>query len=386
MDFGEPLTFNERQLFELVLRGEGTSRAAIAEATGLTAPTVSRLVSRLLDTGILAETVDRAGHLGQPRKTLSVRKGQAYSIGVNFMRGRFDLAVVDLAGDIVAYERTEIEEITTESIARLSAARASRVLKARRIPLRRVIGAGFSLPGGFMQDGDVLLAHEHFPDLDQQALAPIFADAIGVPCSVDTDGACAALGQFLYGGASDVDTFFLIHIGHGVGGGAIINRTLYRGAHGNASKPGALFPYGTPRPSGQDLVEALQADGAAISDIAGLADVPAEYDLTVRRWLDRAAEQLADLGRIVTAFLDPEVIFVGGRLPDAFNRALVERLAQITRPGPSRGLPNAPFRAAELGERSGVLGAASLPIFRFFFTGSTKSAGNQYQDGRRRQG
>lgn len=383
IDFRDPLTFNERQLFELVLRGRGTSRAAISEATGLTAPTVSRLVTRLVDLGIFAEAADRSGQLGQPRKTLSVRKGQIFSIGMNFMRGRFDLAVVDLAGDIVAVDSTAIDQVTTERVAELSAERAAIALKSRRISPKRVIGAGFSLPGGFAQGGELLLAHEYFPGLDRRALAPVFSEAMGMPCIVDTDGACATLGEFLYGAAWSHDTFFFVHVGHGVGGGAIIGGQLFRGAHGNASKPGVLFPYGTPRPSGQDLIESLQSGGYAVTDIDDLETLSPEAEPVLQAWLDRAASQLAELGRVITAFLDPEIIYVGGRLPARFNRDLATRLAQIELPGPSRDLPNAEFRASALNERSGVLGAACLPIFQNFFTGARHSTGNVYRDGRR---
>ncbi|TYC77974.1 ROK family transcriptional regulator [Stappia sp. BW2] len=382
-DLRLPLTFNERQLMEFVLRGRGTSRAVIADATGLTPPTVSRLVTSLVENGLLTETADRAGQKGQPRKTLSIRKGQAYSIGINFMRGRFDLAIVDLAGDIVAVDSVRIDRITVDSITALASERAAAALRASRIPTRRVVGAGISLPGGFAPDGKVLLAHEYFPDLDRHALAPAFCEALAMPCNVDTDGVCATLGEFLYGAASAYDTFFLLHIGHGVGGGAVLNGQLFRGAHGNASKPGVLFPYDTPRPSGQDLVEYLQHNGIDIADIFDLAALCEDTEPLVENWLDRSAGQIAEVGRVITAFIDPEVIFVGGRLPDRFNTALVDRLTDISLPGPSRGLPNAPFKASTLGTNSGVLGAACLPIFASFMTGSQISAGNAYRDGRR---
>ena len=200
-DLRDALTFNERQVFESVLGGRTTSRAAIAEATGLTPPTVSRLVSGLIEARLIEEAADRSGRPGQPRRVLSVRRGQAYSIGVNFIHGRFDLAIVDLCGEVVAVDSVELEQITAEAVAELSADRAAAALGAHRIPAKRVVGAGFSLPGGFAQDGSVLMAHEFFPDLHGRALAPIFSEALGLPCSMDTDGACATLGEFLYGAA-----------------------------------------------------------------------------------------------------------------------------------------------------------------------------------------
>lgn len=385
IDLREPLSFNERQLFELIHRRRNISRADISEITGLTPTTVSRLVTRLVDIGLLREKADRAGQLGQPRRILSVRAGQAYSVGVNFTPGRFDLALVDLAGEILSLETLEIGEPTPDAIADMTAQRIDDALSATGIPRRRLVGVGFSLPGGFSQDGATLLAHSHFESLDRQPLAPMFSKALGLRCSVDTDGACAALGELLYGHGADYDTFFLIHIGHGVGGGAIAQNRLYRGAHGNASKPGVLFPYGTPRPSGQDLVETLNTAGYPLRDISDIPSILDTAEPAIELWIGRAGAQLATLGRVVTAFLDPQVIFIGGRLPHALNRRLVAALQDIELPGPSRGLTNAPFAASKLGPDSGVLGAASLPVFDFFFPGSKATAGNAYVDGRRRR-
>ena len=382
LDLTQPLTFNERRLFELVLRGKDASRTAIAEATGLTPTTVSRLVSRLVDAGVLSDVAERSGRLGQPRRSLSINAGQAFSVGVNFIRGRFDIAIVDLAGSIVWQETTQVVELTAESVAELAASSVERALSAKRVSRKRIIGVGFSLPGGFAPDGKVLLAHELFPELDNRDLSPIFSDALGLNVSFDTDGACATLGEFLFGGATAHETTFLIHIGHGVGGGAIIDGRLFRGAHGNASKPGALFPYNLPRPSGQDLVEWMNEHETSVSDLADLAEYE-PTDPVIEAWMDRAALQIAEAGRMVTAFIDPEVIFVGGRLPSSFNRALISRLAETSLPGPSRNLPNAPFRASTLGPSSGVLGAASLPIFEYFFPGAQVNLGNAYINGRR---
>ncbi|MCR9196539.1 MAG: ROK family transcriptional regulator [Hyphomonas sp.] len=378
------LTFNERQLFELVHRGSHISRAEIAEITNLTPPTVSRLVSRLLEIGLLSERADRSGQLGQPRRQLAVNKGQAFSVGVNFMRGRFDLSIIDIAGDVAFVETAEIDDITPHCIARAASDQLDVALARTGIDHARLIGAGFSLPGGFAEDGETLIAHSYFEPLDQMRLAPIFGEALGLRCSVDTDGACAALGEFLYGLGTDHDTFFFVHIGHGVGGGMIIDGRLYRGPHGNASKPGVLFPYEGPRPSGQDLVETLQAAGIAIQDIADLSEVGAEAQPTIDAWIDRASDQLATLSRVITGFFDPQVIFVGGRLPEAINARLVDRISGVALPGPSRGLKNAPVRVSKLGSRSGVLGAASLPVFDTFFPGSIHQAGNAYVNGRRR--
>lgn len=90
------------------------------------------------------------------------------------------------------------------------------------------------------------------------------------------------------------------------------------------------------------------------------------------------------VARVATAFVDPELIVIGGRLPSDMNADLVERIQHLDLVGPSRGLPVAPIQASKLGPQTGALGAASLPVFASFFAGSVGSGHNPYVNGRRR--
>ena len=378
-----PLTYNERQVIELVFRGDQVSRADLAALTGLTGATMSRLVTRLVDLGLLSESVDRSGTIGQPRRHLSIAPGKAYSVGVNFMWHRFDVALVDLAGKVVAYDVFDIDAVTPDSLADCARSSVDALLKRSRVRRNRLIGAGISVPGNFAPDGVSLRAHDYFRALDDINLVPVFEQALDTACAVDTDGACAAIGEFLHGEGRAYDTFYFIHLGHGVGGGTIIGRRLYRGPHGNAAKSGVLFPYDQPRPSGQDLIQTLRAAGAQVRDIVDIETVMGNYKEAVDAWIDRSATQLCEVMRVVTAFIDPEIIVLGGRLPSELNRRLVGLIQQAKLVGPSRGIPVASVIASKLGPKSGALGAASLPVFANFFPGSVGSRHNAYADGRR---
>lgn len=380
----QPLTYNERLLVELVFRGVADTRPQIVDETGLTTATVTRLVTGMLSKGLIKEKAERNGAMGQPVRRLSLVSRRAFSVGVNFMRHRFDIALVDLTGEAIGTQRHEIEEITPDTVAEITRTSLEKILADTGVDRELLIGAGFSVPGNFAPDGESLRAHDFFGALDGVNLRPVLEDALDLYCAVETDGACAAIGEYLHGKARNHRNFFFIHIGHGLGGGTVIDGDLYRGAHGNASKPGALFSYDTPRPSGQDLIETLVKAGAPITDIADIAAVSDEYAETIENWMTRAGEQLAEVARMATAYLDPEIIVLGGRLPNQLNAQLVDRTKKFQLPGPSRGLPNAQIVASSLGPRTGALGAASIPVFQGLFPGSVESRGNAYIDGRRR--
>ncbi len=379
----EPLTYNERLLAELIFRRTAVTRPEISERTGFTGATVTRLVTGMLAKGLVAEEAERNGAMGQPLHKLSLVPRRAYSIGINFVRRRFDVALVDLCGDVISLEHQEIDDVTPDSIASVASFSVENILANNAVARSQIIGVGVSVPGNFAPDGISLRAHDYFSELDGVNLKPILEKALELRCSIEIDGACAALGEFLHGEGRSCRNLFVIHIGHGLGGGTIIDGNLYRGPHGNASKAGALFAYDQPRPSGQDLIEFLQSNKVNIKDIVDLEDIVHAHAEILNQWMDRAAMQLAEVARMATAFLDPDIICIGGRLPRSINDALAKRVCLIKLPGPSRGLPNAKVVSSSLGPNTGALGAASVPVFEQLFPGSVSSRGNRYMDGRR---
>ena len=53
--------------------------------------------------------------------------------------------------------------------------------------------------------------------------------ALGVDVAFDTDVNAAALGEFRWGAAQDLDTFLYLTVGTGIGGGSVVNRRLMHG-------------------------------------------------------------------------------------------------------------------------------------------------------------
>src|SRR3954469_11984846 len=97
-NLGRVKGFNEVVVLDLV-RGSGPiGRPAIAEATGLTLQTVSNIVRRLLAAGAVFE--DAVEGPGRGRRLLRVNPDAAFVLGIQLVRLRLSVGVVDLAGAI----------------------------------------------------------------------------------------------------------------------------------------------------------------------------------------------------------------------------------------------------------------------------------------------
>ena len=364
----ERLGPSERKILELVWREGPLARSAIAVRTGLADASVTRLTRELDARGYVSETVLREGLRGQPSRPLSVRPEGAYAFGVNFSHSYIDLGLIDLAGRLVAKQREPLDAATPERIAELASLGLRRQLASTGVPIEKVIGAGFSLPGDFLETPNFLHAHAAFPGLRERDLEHVFSEAMPVPIFVENDGTSAALGERVHGDGRRLDSFLFLHIGHGVGAGLVLDGQPWRGARGNAGTLGVIYPMSERRPSGQDLLETLKAAGVAVDDFNDLENLHPADCPPLRRWLVRAGEQLGRGLHLASRIIDPDAIILGGRLPPAINEAFAEAIDIDAAFASSKVLPYPRLIASGLGPYAGVIGAASVCFYKTFFS------------------
>jgi predicted NBD/HSP70 family sugar kinase len=364
---GRELVATERRVLEEVWLSGPIARSVIAIRTGLGDATVTRLTRDLEARGLIADTVLRTGARGQPLRPLSLCADGAYALGVNFSRTYIDVGLVNLRGEIVSHERQRLARADVVEITEAARHGLTRAITATGAPLDRVVGAGFSVPGDFGETPNGFLAHALYPELRGLDLQAEFSARMPIPVRVENDAASAAMGERINGLCRNIASFLVVHIGHGVGGGMVLQGRLYRGAHGNAGILGLLYPDHEPRPSGQDLLETLAAAGVPCGDFDDLEDLSLEECAPLRRWMLRAAEQLRSRLPIASRIVDPQAIILGGRLPPHLLSAMVHLIDNEAMFRPTRHLPWPRLHASNLGPLAGVIGAASLCLHDAFF-------------------
>lgn len=183
-------------------------------------------------------------------------------------------------------------------------------------------------------------------------LRQIIERSLQVPVTLDTDVNAAAWGEYRFGGAPD--PFLYLTVGTGIGGGGIVNGQLLHGKlHPEMGHlllrraPGDTFPGLCP--SHGDCLEGM-ASGLAIE---------------ARRKTGEehfAAEYLA-LGLLSLSYAySPQRIILGGGVMK--TPRLRSRVARRVREINAGYAPLPVITAPQLGDRSGVLGALALAIYR----------------------
>ena len=214
---------------------------------------------------------------------------------------------------------------------------------------------------------------------------------ISLPVVVENDANAAAWGEFAFGAGEEFDDSLLVTVGTGVGGGIVLNGELHRGAFGVAGEIGHLrvVPDGRLCGCGNRGCWEKYASGTAL--VKDTRDQIVEGSLNARSLLDLAdgrvenitgplitkaaqagdafaREQLAGLGRwlgegiaSLAAVLDPGVVVIGGGVSEAGDLLLDPVREHFAANLTGRFYrPKLEIRAALLGNKAGMIGAADL--------------------------
>jgi glucokinase len=307
------------------------------------------------------------------------------TVGVDVGGTKIAGGVVDETGAILATARRESPATDREAIARDIADLVGELRGNYDIA---AVGVGAA---GFVDSGrsTVLFA----PNLAWRD-EPLRADLekrTGLDVIVENDANAAAWGEFAFGAGEDVQDSLLVTIGTGVGGGIVLNGELHRGAFGVAAEIGHMrvVPDGRLCGCGNHGCWEQYASGTAL--VREAREQARQGSLIARTLLDRAGgdvehitgpliteaardgdefamEQLATLGRWIgegiaslAAVLDPAVVVIGGGVSEAGDLLLGPVRTHYRANLTGRNYrPALEVRAAVLGNKAGMIGAADL--------------------------
>ena len=208
------------------------------------------------------------------------------------------------------------------------------------------------------------------------------------PVFIDNDATVAGFAESVAGVSKNCQSSVFITLGTGVGAGIVINGKTWSGAHGVGSELGhmTLVADGVPCTCGNDGCVERYTSATAIIRMAKqhcqaypeseimrrcggdpekinaktVIDCAKMGDKVAMQVFDRYARYLAMTINNITAFLDPEMIVLGGGVSHAGQfllDAVEERLPRFLM---YKTLPSPKITLAELGNEAGIIGAALL--------------------------
>lgn len=216
------------------------SRAALAQATGLTRSTVSRLVDSMLSAEILRELDPLVQGRGRPATPLAPARRSLVGLGLEVSPSYLGGRLMDLAGDVVAetIEEGDFERSSPKRVLERLAVLAHGVLDAPAARGTRLVGTSLAVPGLVNGDGRVLRA----PNLGWREVPVPDLLGFGGPghLAVRNEADLAALAHAMAapGRPAADSTFFYVSADIGVGGASVVAGVPATGGHGWAGEVG----------------------------------------------------------------------------------------------------------------------------------------------------
>jgi glucokinase len=110
----------------------------------------------------------------------------------------------------------------------------------RQAQVGAVQAVGIGCGGPLDAPSGLLLCPPHLPGWVKVPIGPLAAEAFGVPFALQNDATAAAIAEYRFGAGRGTSTMLYLTVSTGVGGGAIVNGSLHRGAAGNGGEFGHL--------------------------------------------------------------------------------------------------------------------------------------------------
>lgn len=318
---------NHRMVFHIARRQGELLRPEISRETGMTPPTVMKVVQSFVERGILVEAGEAETTLGRRPMRLVFNPGAALAVGILFEGGEMHAGVVDLSGNVIRSSRIPMEHAFTMDTLPVIVRSIGELTKGIDAPL---LGIGLGVPG-------VVDAGKHIIELapligivrpmDCRAICQEIRNRTGLTLCMDNDVNAAALGEYYTRRLPGEEDLLYISVGTGIGAGIVLNGKLRRGSRNLAGELGyavhnASFRVDRARPGwlesqiGADALQRrFQWAGYGHGD-----GVPSGL-------VDFIVGHLSPMVANLATQLDIKLVVVGGRAVDCLGDALMAPLA-----------------------------------------------------------
>jgi len=267
---------------------------------------------------------------------------------------------------------------------------AHRALKQANVDISALTAIGIGAPGISNPETGILFTSPNLPGWQDVPLRDIMQERLDKKTFLINDANAAALGEFYFGAARGVRNFIYITLSTGIGGGIVIDGTIYSGAIGAAGEVGhmTIDDEGPICNCGNRGCWETLASGTALAREArhrikeGVKTSILEYaegdvEKVTAQVIHSAADQGDGLAKELIArtgyyvgvglanlinIFNPELIVIGGGLSNVGDMLLKPAFKTAGERAYKEAFQAVRFAFAELGRNSGVLGAAAFAL------------------------
>jgi predicted NBD/HSP70 family sugar kinase len=307
---------NKSKVLQLIRNKKEITRAEIIKSSGLSAPTVTRIVESLVQLNLIHSDEIGSSIGGRPPQIIRFNSKENYVIGIDIGGTHIRSALSNLDGEFVfeIHVQTNLKEGfegVMEQVGRLIIKLSERAEQQNL----RLHGIGIAVCGMVNKNTGIV---EYSPIFNWRNVnvRETLKKVTSLNITLGNVVQLIALGELLYGVGEEYHDFICISLGYGIGSGIIIDRKLFGGADGIAGEIGHGVVDRTSKRKG---LEGVTGTLEALTSGYGIADIAREQS---------QVHEESSMHAIVPDEIDAKCVFDAAKKGDSLAIEILETVGQ----------------------------------------------------------
>jgi len=362
--------------------GENTL-ADLGKEMNLSVPTVTKLVSELMDDGFVLDFGKQETNGGRRPSIYGLNENSGYFVGVDIKIFYINIGIVNFKGEMVDSQMNIPFQMDHkhESFDKLCDIIDS-YLNQKIVPREKILSIGINISGRVNTQSGHSYSFFYF---DERPLTDVFEERFGINISIDNDSRAMAYGEYMKGCVSGEKNVLYVNVSWGLGLGIIINGQLYYGKSGYSGEFGHMTAFDN------EVMCHCGKKGCLETEASGtylhrkfLEKLNKGYSSSLTKKTDKniilediinaalhedilAIEIIEEIGNTLGKhiaglinLLNPELVVVGGTLSEAGDYLFLPLRSAIKKYSLNLVNKDTAIKLSKLGDKTGLIGACML--------------------------
>jgi predicted NBD/HSP70 family sugar kinase len=371
--------YNERLVLSLIRSYGSLSKTEVAKRTGLSLQASSVIMQELERKELLVREKPLRGKVGQPSVPMSLNPTGAYSIGFKFGRRSADLVLMDFVGTVRRIVRETYAYPTPKELERFIRSGLKTITKELSLQQSdKICGLGIAAPFEMWNwEEEVGAPHDVIEAWRSYDIRERVEKLVPWPVHFCNDATAACGAELAFGSGARYANFLYVFFATLIGGGVVLNGSLYAGRAGYAGALGSVLVPGPRAGNGSTsrllrrssiyvLENMMKKEGKDPSILWKSPNNWSEVGRPLNTWINQACESLSLAIVSAISVIDFEAVIIDGSFPSSVRTAIVQRTREAFARLETEGVAPVEIVPGTIGSDARVLGAGSLPLLAGF--------------------
>lgn len=362
-----------------------TSLADLGKEMNLSIPTITKLVSELIEDGYVDDFGKQETAGGRRPNIYGLNHNSGYFVGVDIDHSNLNIGMINFNGSLVD-SKMNIPYKAENTIDKFNELcdHVINFLDTCGIPKDKIINIGINLSGRVNPSSG--LSYSLF-FMEERPLTEIFEERFGIPTTIDNDTRAMAYGEYLSRGVKGEKNIIYINVGWGIGTGLIINGDLFYGKSGfsgefghnptfdnevlcHCGKKGCLETEASGSYIYRQFIKKLENGEISILSVKyekgeefhlkDIIDAALRDDTMAIELIEEVGITLGKATAGLINIFNPELVVIGGMMAQAGDYFFLPFQSSIKKYSLNLVSSDSTIKLSKLGDKAGIIGACML--------------------------